>query len=127
MTLGRLAAHVAELPQYGTMIIGTDEMDFSKSGYTPTTYDSAEDLLAVFDAKVAELRPALAGFGPDDLAAPWTLRNGEHVIVTAPKAVLVRNVMINHLVHHRAQLGVYYRMLGVALPSSYGPTADEPM
>jgi len=127
MTLGRLAAHVAELPQYGTMIITTDEMDFATSGYKPTTYDTAEALLAVFDEKVKTLRPALAAADATVLASPWTLRNGEQVFFTRPKGELVRHMMINHLVHHRAQLGVYYRMLDVALPGSYGPSADEPM
>lgn len=127
MTLGRLASHVAELPQYGTMIITTDELDFSKVDYAPTIYDSAEELLAVFDAKVKELRPALATLDSAALASPWSLRNGEQVFFTRPKGALVRHMMINHLVHHRAQLGVYYRMLGVLLPGSYGPSADEPM
>ncbi len=127
MTLGRLAAHVAELPQFGTMIVTTDGMDFATSGYKPATYDTAEELLTVFDEKVKALRPVLAAADSDALASSWTLRNGEQVFFTRPKGELVRHMMINHLVHHRAQLGVYYRMLGVALPSSYGPSADEPM
>lgn len=127
MTLGRLAAHVAELPQYGTMIMTTDEMDFATSGYKPTIYDTAEELLVTFDEKVKALRPVLAAANASALASTWTLRNGEQVFFTRPKGDLVRHMMINHLVHHRAQLGVYYRMLGVALPGSYGPSADEPM
>lgn len=127
MTLGRLAAHVAELPGYGSMIIGTDEMDFDKAEYKPTTYDTADALLAVFDEKVSELRPMLASFDSEAVATQWTLRNGEQVFFTRPKGDLVRHMMLNHLVHHRAQLGVYYRMLDVPLPGSYGPSADEPM
>jgi uncharacterized damage-inducible protein DinB len=125
--LGMLAAHVAEIPQYGTMIITSDELDFAKMDHTPRIYNTADELLAVFDAKVKELRPALATVDEADLATPWTLRNGEQVLVTRPKGHLVRHMMLNHLVHHRAQLGVYYRMLGVPLPSSYGPSADEAM
>jgi uncharacterized damage-inducible protein DinB len=127
MTLGRLAAHVAELPQYGTMIITSDELDFATAGYVPTTYETAEQLLATFDEKVAALRPAMATLDSAILASPWTLRNGEQLFFTRPKGALIRHMMINHLVHHRAQLGVYYRMLGVDLPGSYGPSADEPM
>ena len=127
MTLGRLAAHVAEIPGYGTMIISTPEMDISKGSHTPTTYDSAAELLAVFDQKVAELRTLLASFDADAVSSSWTLRNGEQVFFTRPKGDLVRHMMLNHLIHHRAQLGVYYRMLDVPLPGSYGPSADEPM
>ncbi|MEO8946456.1 MAG: DinB family protein [Gemmatimonadaceae bacterium] len=127
MTLGRLAAHVAEIPGYGSMIIGTDEMDFGKSDHKPRTYDTANELLAVFDGKVSELRAMLASFDSEAVAAPWSLRNGEQVFFTRPKGDLVRHMMLNHLIHHRAQLGVYYRMLDVPLPGSYGPSADEPM
>jgi uncharacterized damage-inducible protein DinB len=127
MTLGRLAAHVAEIPMYGTMIINTDELDFAVAGYTPTVYDSAEELLAVFDGKVGELLPAFESFDSAAISAPWTLRNADQIFVTRPKGELFRHMMINHLIHHRAQLGVYYRMLGVPLPSSYGPSADEAM
>ncbi len=127
MTLGRLASHVAEIPQYATMIISTPEMDFSKGGHTPTIYNTADELLAVFDQKVNELRPVLASFDSEAVATPWSLRNGEQIFFTRPKGDLVRHMMINHLVHHRAQLGVYYRMLDVPLPGSYGPSADEPM
>lgn len=111
----------------GTMILTSDEMDFAKSGYKPTTYETAAELLAAFDKKVYELRPALAALDNDASKSPWTLRNGEQVFFTRPKGALIRHMMINHLVHHRAQLGVYYRMLDVPLPSSYGPSADEPM
>lgn len=127
MTLGRLAAHVAEIPGYGSMIISTPEMDFSKRAYTPAIYNTAEELLAVFDQKVGELRPMLDSFDSDAVSTPWSLRNGEQVFFTRPKGDLVRLMMLNHLIHHRAQLGVYYRMLDVPLPGSYGPSADEPM
>ena len=127
MTLGRLAAHVAELPGFGTTILNTDEMDFGSRGYTPTSYDSADKLLEVFDAKVAELHKALATMDSAAAESKWTLRNGDQVFFSLPKGELLRSMLINHLVHHRAQLGVYYRMLDVELPGSYGPSADEPM
>jgi len=127
MTLAHLASHVAEIPQYGTMVITTDGLDLSKKGFTSNTYETAEKLLEVFDAKVSELRPALAALDSDAVAASWTLRNGEQVFFSRAKGELVRHMMLNHLIHHRAQLGVYYRMLGVPVPGSYGPSADEPM
>lgn len=126
MTLRSLASHVAEIPQYGTMILSTDELDFAKGPHERKMYDTAEELLAVFDGKVSQLRPALANLDSTAVGTPWTMRNGEHIIVTMPKGAAVRRVMLNHLVHHRAQLGVYYRLLGVPVPGSYGPSADEP-
>ena len=127
MTLSSLASHVAEIPQYGIAIFGSDELDFAKGPYERNRYDTAQDLLAVFDNKVSQLRPALAGLDSTTVATPWTMRNGDYVIVTMPKGAAVRRVMLNHLVHHRAQLGVYYRLLGIPVPGSYGPSADEPM
>ena len=127
MTLGSLASHVAEIPQYGITILVTDELDFAKSSYEPSTCDTAEDLLTVFDNKVNKLRPALATLDATTVMTPWTMRNGEYVIFTQPKGAAFRRVMLNHLVHHRAQLGVYYRLLGIPVPGSYGPSADEPM
>lgn len=127
MTLGRLAAHLADLPRYGTAILATDGMDFATAGYTLPTADSAVELLAVFDARAAELRSAIAAATFDSLAETWTLRNGDTIFFTLPKGGLIRTMMMNHIIHHRAQLGVYYRLLGVPVPSIYGPSADEPM
>ena len=125
MALGRLASHIAELPQNATRVITEDEWDFSKTGHSANVYGTAAKLLEVFDARVRDLRSALTMFDSNAAAAMWTLRDGDHVIFSRAKGETVRHMMINHLVHHRAQLGVYYRMLGVPLPGSYGPSADE--
>jgi uncharacterized damage-inducible protein DinB len=121
--LGKLAVHVAELVNLGTIILETDEMDAAKPRQVPTLGTAAE-LVTFFDQNVERFRPALAAA---DLDRQWTLRVGEKVFFSHTKRVLVRNMMINHIIHHRAQLGVYYRLLGVPLPGTYGPTADEPM
>lgn len=125
MSLGRLAAHVAEIPGYGTMLLTTDEADFAARPYEPKTFETADELLAEFDAKAAELRPFLAQVDEASLAKPWTLRMGEQVFFTQPKGPLMRQMLISHLIHHRAQLGVYYRLLDVPVPGTYGPSADE--
>ena len=128
MPLGSLASHVADLPSYGTMILATDELDFAaRPPSPPKPRGTAADLVAAFDGHVAKLRDSLAAMDADRAESQWTLRQGEKVFFSEPKSDLVRHMMINHLVHHRAQLGVYYRMLDVPVPGSYGPSADEPM
>lgn len=125
MTLGRLANHVAELPSFGRIMAGTPEFDLASTPYTPTTARTAAELLEVFDTRAAELRDVVASLDADALAATWRLRSGEMVFASGPRALLLRRLFVSHTAHHRGQLTVYYRLLGVPLPGMYGPTADE--
>lgn len=125
MPLAKLASHVAELPRFATAIVTTDSMDFMKGEYVSHSCNSKAEILDLFDSSVESLRSALRDADAASLARPWTLRNGERVVGTGPKGVLVRDFAINHMVHHRAQLGVYYRLLGLPIPGLYGPSADE--
>ncbi len=130
MTLARLAGHVAEMPMWGTLTMTRDVLDLHPPGGEPMkglTCGSAEELTAVFDRNVAEMRAALAAASPADLGQPWTLRSGDAVYFTMPKAAVLRSFVYSHLVHHRAQLGVYLRLNDVPVPATYGPTADEGM
>ena len=127
-SLGSLASHVADIPSFGNMILTTDELDFaSRPPSPPKPRGTAAELVTAFDGHVAKLRDSLAAMDADRAESKWTLRQGEKVFFSEPKSDLVRHMMINHLIHHRAQLGVYYRMLDVPVPGSYGPSADEPM
>ena len=123
-TLGQLAAHVATLCGLGTSIITTDGIDRSTR---PPQIDanSAAELLALFDARRAEFAAALADAGEKMLGETWSIKAGDRVLISLPKPGALRSVFLNHLIHHRAQLGVYYRLLDVPLPILYGPTADE--
>lgn len=125
--LGRLAVHVAELPGWITMTLNTEELDFAKSEYKPTEIHSAEELAALHDKNVAAAAECLNKQSDGDFMKNWTLRSGETIYFTMPKVQVLRGVVYNHLIHHRAQLGVYLRLLNVPLPQMYGPTADEPM
>ena len=125
MTLGKLAAHVADMPRFTQVIVDQEELDFAKGTYHTPALATRDELLAHFDAGAASLQAAVATLDADALARTWTLRSGDHVILAAPKGALVRGMGINHLVHHRAQLGVYLRLLGVPVPGLYGPSADE--
>ena len=124
-SLGQLAVHLATLPQFGQRIVEHDEFDFAKTPYSPPPFETAADLLAIFDEAVAAMRPLLAAVDGESLARTWTLRAGDQVFIAAPKAILIRGLMINHIIHHRAQLGVYYRLLDIPVPGLYGPSADE--
>jgi uncharacterized damage-inducible protein DinB len=121
--LAALASHVANLVGFGHMIATVDERDMAKGGM-PGNYDNTEKVLAVFDENVAKTRGAIQALADDKLGTPWTLRMGEHVIMTLPRAAMLRILMMNHIIHHRGQLSVYLRLNDVPLPSIYGPTAD---
>jgi uncharacterized damage-inducible protein DinB len=126
MTLGRLAAHLAELPHWVGLTIGQDGFDMSAprpEGYQPPATRDA--VLALFDANAAAARAALAGRGDGELMGPWSLCQGKQTLFTMPKATVLRTFVFNHMVHHRGQLSVYLRMHDVPLPSMYGPSADE--
>jgi uncharacterized damage-inducible protein DinB len=124
-SLGELAAHVTNLPHWQASILEQDSYDLAASGPRRSAPASREALLADFDGAAAHLRGAMAALPDDALARPWTLRNGEHVIMSAPKAVMARTMGVSHLAHHRGQLTVYLRLLDLPVPGLYGPSADE--
>ena len=125
-TLSVLATHVANIPQHGVNILTTPEMDVSTRQPQPPK-DSAEELLQTFDAGAARLKSAVADTDGAKLAEKWTMRAGERILASESRALLMRLMVVNHLVHHRAQLGVYLRLLNVPIPGMYGPSADEPV
>jgi uncharacterized damage-inducible protein DinB len=123
-SLAELATHVADIVNRGTNVLDSDGMDLgTRAPLAPM--DSAAELLAHYDAGLARFTAALAATDLDHLAQPWTLRRGTQVLMELPRRTLLRQMMMSHLVHHRAQLGVYYRLLGVPVPGAYGPSADD--
>jgi uncharacterized damage-inducible protein DinB len=128
MAMGRLAMHVATLPRFGTTILTTPSMDMANptQKWPDMTFVSREKLLATFDENVAATRAALAAASDADLATNWKFSFGDHVIANGPRSLAFRHMFFNHLLHHRAQLGVYLRMNDVPVPGTYGPSADEP-
>lgn len=124
MSLGRLAVHVAEIPNWMTVTLTTDELDFAK-GYTINKADTNEELLKLFDDYSAQAMEILKNVTDETMLSNWTMRNGDHIYFTLPKVVVARNFAMNHLYHHRAQLSVYLRLLDVPIPGMYGPSADE--
>jgi uncharacterized damage-inducible protein DinB len=124
MTLGQLAQHVAMLPMWGSVTLTQTELDVPGGAAPPQAATRAE-LLATFDGHVADSRRALAAAADAELGVPWTLKQNGHTVFSMPRAAVWRSFVMSHLVHHRGQLSVYLRMQDVALPSIYGPSADE--
>ena len=124
MSLGQLASHVATLASWGSMTLNAPEFDMHGDFQAPLLGTRA-DLLASFDKETAAARAALAGKSDAELMAPWSLKREGKTIFTMPKAAVLRSFVMNHLVHHRGQLSVYLRLNDVAVPSIYGPSADE--
>jgi uncharacterized damage-inducible protein DinB len=125
MTLGRLAGHLAELPAFGMSIVTTDGINFDKGEYKPLMATTQAEVLAAFDKNVAATREAIAGATDDHLRQPWHLIYKEKKLFEAPRAVALRAMAMNHIIHHRGQLTVYLRLNDIAVPSVYGPSADE--
>jgi uncharacterized damage-inducible protein DinB len=122
--LGELATHVATLPTFAVATLSGSEMDaatFSR----PNAMTSTAALLSAFDANVAAARAALVGKTDAELMAIWSLKANGRTLFSMPKATVLRSFVLNHLIHHRAQLGVYLRLLDVPVPAIYGPSADE--
>ena len=124
-SLGDLAAHVATLPTWGTETLLRSEIDIGNNPRAAATA-SKSTMLATFDRNVADARAALAGKTDAELGAMWSLKRNGKTVFSMPKAAVLRSFVLNHLVHHRAQLTVYLRLLDVPVPSLYGPSADEP-
>jgi uncharacterized damage-inducible protein DinB len=127
MSLGRLAMHVATMPQWITDTLEQDGMDMAHPPQVrhdePKDHD---DLLAEFDRHAATARAALARIDDAALSRPWTLRNGDQVLFTNSRAMILRIWCLNHMVHHRAQLCLLLRLLDVPVPAVYFNSADEP-
>ena len=125
MPLGKLAPHVAQLPSFGLIILTTPELDFAKGSIKAATMESAAQLVRLFDEGAAKTREALAGMQDDAWNDHWKLMFGEKIIFEGSRFVSYREMFLNHLVHHRAQLGVYLRLNNIKVPAIYGPSADD--
>jgi len=126
--IGGLATHLSNIPTWAVYTIGQDSLDLAPGGVplpgaTPVT--STEELLETFDKNVATARAAIAGASDDDLFKTWALQRAGNTLMTLPKIAVLRGFVLNHNIHHRAQLGVYLRLNDIPVPSIYGPSADE--
>jgi uncharacterized damage-inducible protein DinB len=125
MTLGRLANHVAEVPEWAPMFLTATEFDITSIDGPPPQADTVAGLLEKFDAGVKTARELIGKSSDEDFGVSWTLKRGGEAMFTAPRFSVLRRWLMNHLIHHRAQLGVYLRMNDIPVPPTLGPTADE--
>lgn len=124
MTIQRLVTHIAELPSWITMALTTDGLDFACNPYEPVVITNKTELMDYFEKELAQGKAHLEAADESILEETWTLRNGEEVYLTTTKAEMIR-INYSQIVHHRAQLGVFLRLLDIPIPGSYGPSADE--
>lgn len=120
------AKHIATIYNWIPRILGSTEIDMAKGMPAPAPdFTTNAALLAMHDNCVSEAIKHLEAAPAESLGEMWTFRNGDHVFFTLPKAAVIRNMAMNHLVHHRGQLSVYLRLLDLPVPGIYGPSADE--
>ena len=125
--LGKLAPHVAQLAGFGLAILTTPELDFRAGSYKPLPFESASQLVKALDEGAAKVRDALKNTKEEAWTQPWKLRSGDKIIFSGSRFRAYRQMFMNHIVHHRAQLGVYLRLTDTAVPATYGPSADDKM
>jgi uncharacterized damage-inducible protein DinB len=130
MQLDRLAGHVAELAGWPVPTIEQDSLDFRPPGqppFQPTFATSRKQVLEIFDKNCEQSRRAISQASDEHLMKNWSLLNGGQTLMTMPRFAVLRSFCLNHIIHHRAQLGVYLRLNNIPVPSVYGPSADEGM
>jgi len=125
MPLDRLAGHVAQLPGWAKTAMDTEVLDMDPKTFVPFAPKTRTELLAVFEKNAKEGRAAIAGGSDEAMAKTWTFKMNGQTIFAYPRSFVIRASVINHIIHHRAQLGVYLRLLEIAIPGMYGPSADE--
>ncbi len=129
MTMGQLAWHVSDLPSWCADTLRQDSMTLSNDDYQKKVAEregkGKKEILAGFDKYVTEARKQLAAADDAALAHQWKMTWGGETIIDMPRSQVLRKWVLNHLIHHRAQLGVFLRLNGIAIPGVYGPSADE--
>jgi uncharacterized damage-inducible protein DinB len=124
MTMKQLAGHIAELPSWVSMAFNSDELDFQAGTYQPPVINSNQDLLALFNESLEGAKEQLQAATEASLSPAWLLKSGDEVLMSLTKGGLIRHAL-GQTIHHRAQLGVYLRLLDIPIPGTYGPSADE--
>ena len=124
MKMKALATHIAELPSWVKLCLTTAELDFATAPYEPEIIENHADLLALLEKSYKAGRNSLTNSSEADLSGRWLLRTAETIHADMSKYEIIRHAF-SQTTHHRAQLGVYLRLLNIPIPGSYGPSADD--
>lgn len=127
-SMGWLAGHLANLPDWAVTTIKQSSFDISPNGVQhklPPPPATSKELLDAFGNNVKAARSAISAASDAHLALPWSLVSNGQTLFTMPRSTCLRLWVMNHMIHHRAQLGVYLRLNNIPLPAVYGPSADE--
>jgi len=125
MSMGQLAGHIAEMVGFGAATMATETISIDHASHKPYIPANRAQLLAELDKNVAATRAALASASDQAMMVPWTLNIDGKPLFTMPRIAVLRTMIMNHVIHHRAQLTVYFRLNGIPVPPLYGPSADE--
>jgi hypothetical protein len=125
MPLGRLAALIAQMPEFGAIVLTSPALEFESGRLIPLKFESPAQLVSAFGKGASKLRSALQSTSEDAWTQPWKLSMNHKPLFEASRFLAYRQMFLNHLVHHRAQLGVYLRLNSKPVPAIYGPSADE--
>jgi uncharacterized damage-inducible protein DinB len=125
LTAGQIAFHLAAIPGVFAKLLGPDTFDVPKDAFTFAHPATKEEILSTFDSGVAAAAQFLAGLTDEQARGLWTTRSEGRTMMQLPRSNAVRMLMLNHAVHHRGQLSIYLREMGVAVPAIYGPSGDE--
>jgi uncharacterized damage-inducible protein DinB len=123
-SLLQLAGHIGNIPSWTEVTLTTEGLDID-GPFERDEPTSRDEVLAEFDRNVAGARSILEPASGEEMTSPWTLKMGGQEAFTMPRGSVFRLWILNHAVHHRAQLTVYFRLLGIPVPALYGPSADE--
>jgi uncharacterized damage-inducible protein DinB len=123
--MGALAGHISEIPSWLDLMLNADELDFATMNYTPPSIKENTDIMKLFEENLAKGKAVLEKATDEKFEGSWRMRHGEQIFFELPRQQVIRTWVFSHIVHHRAQLGVYLRLLNIHVPSTYGPTADE--
>jgi uncharacterized damage-inducible protein DinB len=125
MSLGRLSGHIAELLSWGVTTMEKEVFELNPEEYKAYIADSTADLVETFEKHRAKARESFANASDESFQTIWTMKFGGKTVISMPRVAVIRSMIMNHIIHHRAQLSVYLRLLNVGFPGMYGPTADE--
>jgi uncharacterized damage-inducible protein DinB len=124
MSMGGLGTHIANMGEWAAITMNTESLDYTTAAQPPEVKTTAE-LLERFDKNMAGARAAIAAASDADLMKTWSLTAQGKALFTMPRIAVLRSMIMNHLIHHRGQLTVYFRLNGIPVPALYGPSADE--